>query len=49
MELDFIQHPRREGDLNPRGSVNPQRHFQCRALGQTMRSLRISGLCRTAP
>ena len=38
---------RREGDLNPRGSVNPQRHFQCRALGQTIRSLRIIGICRT--
>ncbi len=31
---------RRERDLNPRGGANPQRHFQCRALGQTMRSLR---------
>src|SRR5690606_12143016 len=30
---------RRERDLNPRGGGNPQRHFQCRALGQTMRSL----------
>jgi hypothetical protein len=30
---------RRERDLNPRGGANPQRHFQCRALGQTMRSL----------
>ena len=30
---------RRERDLNPRGDLRPQRHFQCRALGQTMRSL----------
>ncbi len=44
-ELDFIEFPRREGDLNPRGSVNPQRHFQCRALGQTMRSLRKLFTC----
>ena len=33
---------RRERDLNPRGGANPQRHFQCRALGQTMRSLQES-------
>ncbi len=30
---------RRERDLNPRGGANPQRHFQCRALDRTMRSL----------
>ena len=39
--LGFREEARRERDLNPRGGANPQRHFQCRALGQTMRSLRI--------
>src|SRR3989304_2833130 len=33
------QRLRRERDLNPRGSVNPQRHFQCLPLDQTMQSL----------
>ena len=38
--LRFHPNPRRERDLNPRGGANPQRHFQCRALDRTMRSLR---------
>ena len=34
------RHERRERDSNPRGRVNALRHFECRALGRTMRSLR---------
>ena len=42
----FSRRWRREWDLNPRGGGHPQRHFQCRALDQTMRSLHTRNVDR---